>query len=583
MIPDDKVKEVSERSPILDVVGEYVNLRRSGANYQGLCPFHGEKTPSFNVNPARNIFHCFGCGVGGNAFSFIMKMEGLSFPEAVKFLAHRAGIVIEERPLSAAEQRRQDERDALYRIQELSAQYFRNVLLKSPAGEPARSYLTNRGVTAATAEAYRLGFAPDKWDGLVRFLEQKRVPLDLAEKLGSIRRKASGGFIDLFRNRLIFTISDPQGRPIAFGARVLDASLPKYINSPESPIYRKSDVLFGVDLAKQPMREQNAAIVVEGYFDHLALYQADVRHVVATCGTAMTDGHLKLLKRYAGRVLTLFDSDAAGKKATFRAMDLMLGEDLPLGVIELPSGEDPDSFLRKEGAEAFSSRVAAARPALDFFFRDLLQRMDTGTVEGKVRLVDEVMPRLEKVKNDMERSLYLREFSRALGVDELILRKRLGKKPVTAADFAPSQRQQRRRIDTEEMLLALMAKYPEVTAKVAEYGVSRLFRQDLAPVAEAILDCSRSGGEINWDAVISLAGPPEQQGRLAAILMQDEQFEGVDPVKMFDELRVSRERNALKELDRLKRELIREEPGSERYASILREIDLLRNMKSQLL
>ena len=584
MIPDDKVKEVSERSPILDVVGEYVNLRRSGANYQGLCPFHGEKTPSFNVNPARNIFHCFGCGAGGNSFSFIMKMEGVSFPEAVKFLARRSGVVIEERTLSAAEQRRQDERDALYKIQELSAQYFRHVLLKEPAGEVARSYLTERGVTPETAEAYRLGYASEKWDGLVRFLEQKRVPLDLAEKLGSIRRKSSGGgFIDLFRNRLIFTISDPHGRPIAFGARVLDASLPKYINSPESPIYRKSDVLFGIDLGKQAMREQGAAIVVEGYFDHLALYQAGVRHVAATCGTAMTEGHLKLLKRYAGRVMTLFDSDAAGKKATFRAMDLMLGENLPLSVIELPPGEDPDSNLRKEGAESFASRVTGAKPVLEFFFRDLLQRIDTGTVDGKVRLIDELLPRLEKVKNEFEQALYLREISRTLGVEEQILRKRLGRKPVTAADFAAPQRQQRRRVDTEEMLLALMAKYPEVAVKIAEYGVSRLFRADLAPIAEAILECSKSGGEIDWNRVITLAGPAEEQGRLAAVLMQDEQFEGIDPVKMFDELRVNRERHALKELDKLKRELVREDPGNERYAAILRKIDLLRNIKSQLL
>lgn len=583
MIPDDKVKEVSERSPILDVVGEYVNLRRSGANYQGLCPFHGEKTPSFNVNPARNIFHCFGCGAGGNAFSFIMKMEGLSFPEAVKFLARRAGIVIEDRPLTAAEQRRQDERDTLYRIQELSAQFFRHVLLKEPAGESARSYLAKRGVTSSTAEAYRLGCAPDKWDGLARFLEQKRVPLDLAEKLGNIRRKSAGGFIDLFRNRLIFTISDPHGRPIGFGGRVLDNSLPKYINSPESPIYRKSDVLFGMDLARQSMREQNAAIVVEGYFDHLALYQAGVRHVAATCGTAMTDGHLKLLQRYAGKVLTLFDSDSAGKKATFRAMDLMLGEGMPLSVIELPAGEDPDSFLRKEGGDAFTSRIAGARPAFDFFFRDLLQQMDTGTVEGKVRLIDELVPRLEKIKNDVERSLYLREISRTLGVEEHILKKRLGKKPVTAADFAPPQRHQRQRVDTEEMLLALMAKYPEITVKVAEYGVPRLFQADLAPVAEAIIGSSKAGGEVDWDTVLSTAGSAEERSRLAALLVKDEQFEGINPIKMFEELRVSRERNALKELDRLKKELVRENPGSERYGTILREIDVLRNMKSQLL
>lgn len=584
MIADDKVREVSERSPILDVIGDYVHLRRSGANYQGLCPFHGEKTPSFNVNPGRGIFHCFGCGVGGNAFSFIMKIEGISFPDAVKFLAKRAGVVIEERPLSVAEKRRQDERDTLYRIGELTAQYYRQVLIKDPAGEPGRRYLAQRGVDGATAEAYRLGFAPEKWDGLARFLERNGVPLDLAEKLGSVRRKSTGtGFNDLFRNRLIFTISDPHGRPIAFGGRVLDNSLPKYINSPESPIYRKGEVLFGIDLARQAMREQNAAIVVEGYFDHLALFQAGIRNVVATCGTAMTEGHLKLLQRYATKVYTLFDSDSAGKKATFRAMDLMLGEGLPVSVIELPAGEDPDSFLRKESREAFDARVAKAKPVLEYFFRDLLQQTETGTVEGKVRVLDELTPRLEKIGNQVERALYVREISRTLGIDERLLQKKMSRSKLTAADFAPQQREKRRRVDTEEMLLALMAKYPEVCGKIGEYGIERLFEADLAPVAETVVSWQRDGREIDWAMILEEVGSPEERSRLAALLMDDEKLEGIDPLKMFDELRLHRERNSLKELDRLKKELVREEPGSERYDALLREIDVLRNRKSQLI
>ncbi len=302
MIPDDKVQEVRERAAILDVIADYVSLRKAGANYLGLCPFHGEKTPSFNVNPGRAIFHCFGCGVGGNVFSFIMKMEGLSFPEAVKFLAKRVGVTIEERPPTPQEKRRLDEKEALYRITELAVRFYRRILKEDPAGEPGRRYLERRGVDEATAEAYRLGFAPDKWDALTRHLEQQKAPLEIAEKLGLVRKRESGGYYDMFRNRLLFTIADPYGKPIGFGGRVLDDTLPKYINSPESPIYHKSEILFGVDLAKQAMREQGAAIIVEGYFDHLALYQAGVRHAVATCGTALTSGHLKLLQRYAGKV-----------------------------------------------------------------------------------------------------------------------------------------------------------------------------------------------------------------------------------------------------------------------------------------
>ncbi|SNB47799.1 DNA primase [Geobacter sp. DSM 9736] len=583
MIPDDKVKEVSERSSILEVVSDYVHLRRSGANYQGLCPFHGEKTPSFNVNPGRGIFHCFGCGVGGNVFSFIMKMEGLAFPEAVKFLAKRSGVVIQERPLTSSEKRRQDERETLFRISELCAQYYREVLLKDPAGEPGRRYLAKRGVDAATAESYRLGYATDRWDGLVRFLEQRHVSLEAAEKLGGIRRKSGGsGFIDLFRNRLIFTISDPHGRPIAFGARVLDDSLPKYINSPESPIYRKGDVLFGIDLAKQAMRENGSAIIVEGYFDHLALYQAGVRNAVATCGTAMTEGHVKLLQRYAGKLYTLFDSDSAGKKATFRAMELLLGENLPVSVIELPEGEDPDSFIRSEGQEAFAARMGAARPVLDFFFRHLLRQSDTGTVEGKVRVVAELAPRLEKVSDDVERALYVREIARVLGIDERLLQQKLRKGGVAPADFSVP-REKRPKVDTEELLLALMGKYPEIAEKVTEYGVHRLFQPDLATVAEAVAASALTHGEVNWPDILELVGSPEERSRLASFLVKEDQLDGVNPQKMFEELCVSRERRALKEMDRLKKELVRVEPGSERYVELLREIDSLRNRKSQLL
>ena len=494
MIPDDKVSEVRERASILEVVSDYVSLRKSGANYQGLCPFHGEKTPSFNVNPAKGIFHCFGCGVGGNAFSFIMKIEGLAFPEAVKFLAKRVGVTIEERPPTPQEKRRLDEREALYRVNDLAADFYRRVLTKDAAGEAGRRYLERRGVDAATAEAYRLGFAPDRWDALTRHLEQKKVPLEAAETLGLIRRKEGGGYYDTFRNRLLFTIADIQGRPIGFGGRVLDDTLPKYINSPESPIYRKSEVLFGVNLARQAMREQGAAIVVEGYFDHLALHQAGVHHAVATCGTALTGEHLKLLQRYAGRVYTLFDSDSAGSKATCRAMDLFLGGALPAFVVELPQGEDPDSFLKKEGSGAFADRIAKARPIFEWFFRYTLQGADTGTVEGKVAVVEALAPHLKKIDNPVERDLYLREIARVLGVNERTLARKVGGAAVAAAEFSRQRERKRSGTITEDMLLALMGKYPEVAGKVAEYGVANLFPEGLVPVAEAIIAQAAGGG-----------------------------------------------------------------------------------------
>lgn len=587
MIPDEKVQEVRERSSILAIVADYVSLRKAGANYQGLCPFHGEKSPSFNVNPAREIFHCFGCGVGGNVFSFVMKIEGLTFPEAVKFLAKRAGVTIEEHPPTPAEKKRQDERELLYKIQELAVAFYRQVLVDDAAGEAGRRYLAGRGVDAATAEAYRLGFAPDRWDALVRHLERKRVRLELAEKLGLVRRReGGGGYYDTFRNRLLFTIADLHGRPIGFGGRVLDDSLPKYINSPESPIYHKGEVLFGVDLAKQAMREQGAAIIVEGYFDHLALYRAGVRNAVATCGTALTEGHLKLLQRYAGKLYTLFDSDSAGNKATLRAMELVLPAALPAYVVALPAGEDPDSFLNSSGGEAFAERLAKALPIFEYYFRDLLRQVNPGTVEGKVRVVEELVPRLQKIANPVERDLYVKEIVRVLGIDDRALLKKIGASLAPAP--GPAQTPTHRREgghSTEDLLLALMGKYPEVAVKVTEYGIAKLFPQSLVPLAEAIARQSAQRDGVDWAQILDQVMAPEERSRLAALFMDDRHLEEIDAHKAFAQCCQSLQRATMHEHDAkaLKRELAQLDSDSERYWEIIKILDSLRNRKSQLL
>jgi DNA primase len=585
MIPEDKVAEIRERAAILEVVADYVSLKRSGANYQGLCPFHGEKTPSFNVNPGRGIFHCFGCGEGGNVFAFIMKMEGVSFPEAVKLLAKRVGIVIDEQPLSGPEKRRQDERELLERIAGLAAAYYARILQKDAGGEAGRRYLQGRGVPAEIIEPYRLGFATDRWDGLAAYLEQHRVPLETAEKLGLIRKRSSGGgFYDLFRNRLIFTIANAYGQPIAFGGRVLDASLPKYINSPESPIYHKSEVLFGVDLAKQAMRETKAAIIVEGYFDHLALYQAGVRNVLASCGTALTAGHVQLLKRYADKVYLLFDADNAGKKATFRAMELLLDAHLPAFVVELPAGDDPDSFLRRESRELFLAQVEKARPVLDFYLRDLLQRSDTGSVAGKVAAIDAIVPLLQKLTDPVEQDLYLREVARLLAVELRTLQRKLGQRvsdPTSPAKAASAER--RVVVTPEETLLLLMGRYPEVVSQAQEYGLERLFSAELLPLARMIAAAAADG--IDWSLLLEQVELPELRQRLAALIVNDTHLEEVDPAKAVSDCCRAVEKQNLQQHDAkaLRQELARLDSDSPRYWEILRDLDALRNRKSQLL
>ncbi|MBT1076425.1 DNA primase [Geobacter grbiciae] len=588
LIPDDKIREVRERASILDVVSDYVSLRKSGANYQGLCPFHGEKTPSFNVNPARGIFHCFGCGVGGNAITFIARMEGLSFPEAVKFLAKRVGVEIEDRPVSAAEKRRLDEREELHGIMDLAVGFYREALERSEEGGAARRYLEGRGVDRATAEAYRLGFAPDRWDFLARHLQHRSVPLELAEKLGLVRRRDGGGFYDTFRNRLLFTITDIHGRAIGFGGRVLDDSLPKYINSPESPIYHKSEVLFGVSLAKGAMRETGSAIVVEGYFDHLALYQAGVKNVVATCGTALTEGHTKLLKRYATKkAYTLFDSDKAGNNATLKAFELFFLEQdvfsqgqFPSYVIELPKGDDPDSFIRREGSDAFAVRVAKAKPVFEFFIHNLLKQTRIGNVEGKAEIINVLVPRLRQIEDTNKRVLYAHEVSRLIDVDVSLILKQITTKGVVTPNLNDGKKSTRRG-GPQEMLLSLMVRYPEIATRVRNHGPGLLFGEKLLPVAEAILGQLEEGEAVDWSETLDLV-EGEDRGRIAAFLVNDDHLADVDVHKAFDQCRAALERNSLGRMKELARELAATDPDSPRYRDLLAEIDALRNRKSQL-
>jgi DNA primase len=579
MIPDEKVREVRERASIFEVISEYVGLKKSGVNYLGLCPFHTEKTPSFNVNPAKGIYHCFGCGVGGDVVSFIMRIEGMAFPEAVRFLARRVGVEIPDRPQTDAEKRRSDEREHLYEVHETAVRYYEKVLLEEKAGEPGRAYLRRRAVDGETARAYRLGFAPDSWDGLARYLERKRIPLEEAEKIGLLRKRDRGGYYDGFRNRLLFPITDLQGRPIGFGGRVLDDSLPKYLNSPESPIYRKSDVLFGMGTAKHAIREKGEAFIVEGYFDHLALFRAGFRNVVATCGTALTESHLKLLKRFAGKALLLFDADKAGKKATLRAMELFLEAGFPASVVQMPPDEDPDTFLERYGVEAFSRVVGEAKPVFEFFFRDLCRQHEAGSVEGKVAILSELAPRLDKIADQVERDLYVREVARVLAIEESDVRRKVRR---TAAPGSPAQARVKRVAGAEEMLLSLMGKYTEIVHLVADFGPERIFSPALVPMAEEIVSRVVAGDAIDWSEILDRVVSGEERSRLAALLVEEDHLEAMDVRKAFEQCCQTLEKIALKEIRALRMRLAQTDPDSDEFQALLKRIDSLRARKSRM-
>jgi DNA primase len=414
---DDKLEEVRTRADIVEVIGAHVRLKRAGRNFVGLCPFHNEKTPSFSVNAERGFFHCFGCGAGGTVFNFVMRTEGLSFPEAIESLARRYSVTLPERGAEAGPGA--GERDGALRANQIAADFFVHVLWKTPDGAAAREYLSARGVAAETARTFMLGFAPERPANLARALE-KRGLLAAAVRLGLVKQDGAGTR-DMFRGRLMFPIRDGQGRVLAFGGRVLDQRLPKYINSPESPLYSKSRNVYGLYEARAAIASTDRAIVVEGYLDAIAIWQAGFKETVASLGTALTVDQLRLLGRLTRNVLACFDGDAAGRKASLRALEIFLAAGLLGRGIFIPPGFDPDTFIKERGAQAFAELIASADLLVDYFLAEQAAAA-RGSLEARARAAAAVAEVLKAVHNAFEFDLLARKAADALGVGEEVLR-----------------------------------------------------------------------------------------------------------------------------------------------------------------
>lgn len=557
-IPEETIERIRDRIDMVELVGRYVQLRRSGANNFGLCPFHSEKSPSFNVNSDRQTFHCFGCGEGGDAITFLRKIEGLEFQEAVRRLAAEAGIeIVEERADPEAEARRR-ERERLYRVNREACDYFQHLLLKDPAGEPARRYLRGRGYDGDMARAYRLGYARDSWEGLATHLREKGVDPEAARRLGLIRPGKQGrGDYDLFRGRLIFPIEDHYGNIVAFGGRALGEDGPKYLNSPESPVYHKGRVLYGLYAGREAMRKSRRAIVVEGYFDVLAMHRAGWKNTVATCGTAMTRDHARLLKRFADGLVLLFDQDRAGQAAVLRAMEAALPEGLEVRTLALDPGEDPDSFLAAGGRQELERRLEEAIPALEWFMDRQLAA--PAGIREQARAVDEILRRIGLLPGEIERNLYLQRLARQTGLAEEVLHRRLGHdagrrerialRPGPApVEAAPAVNQEPAAgvslHPAEEMLLHLLAVMPEAASELAAGELEEIFLQPLAlDLARSLMNLQRQ------DGVSSLSVEhvePRQRALLSGILEKDRARLGDDPLRMLDECRRRLQRERLK-------------------------------------
>lgn len=424
MIPDAKIAEIRERADIVEVVGEYVTLKRAGVNFKGVCPFHADSDPSFNVNPTRQFFHCFGCGASGDVFKFLQNLEGLQFMEAVERLAGRYGVDLPKQEMSPGARTAQDrEREAarrrLYVLEEAAA--FFEDQLKTPGGKIARDALRERGIDDEIAALYRLGYAPDGWQDLLDHLASKKISAREAEEVGlALQRKSGSGYYDRFRNRLVFTITDPSGHPIAFSARALESSGDeqgaKYINSPETPEYTKGKILYGLNQARVQLSKTREAILVEGNFDVVALAQGGFRNVVAPLGTALTEEHAALLRRRVERVTVLFDGDKAGRAAAARAFPVLARVGLAAYTVPLPEGQDPDSLIRKSGPGALEKLLADRRGLLDEIIRASAASGD-GSAQDVSRRIAKLAPYLNAVREPMERDVYRQRVADAFAVD----------------------------------------------------------------------------------------------------------------------------------------------------------------------
>ena len=437
-IPEDIINAVTEAANIRQVVGEFVPLKKRGHNWVGLCPFHPDKDPSFSVNEDKQIFYCFGCGEGGSAIKFLMKMQGLSFPEAVKTLASRYGITVPERPLSPERRKKLQLRDELIEVNEKAAAFFHENLLSSRSAAEAREYLEERGMDSSIISTFRLGWAQDRWDALVNFLQEQGVNISLAETAGLVMpRKGGNGHYDRFRGRIIFPIRDMQGNTVAFGARILPGKdqddQPKYINSPETPVYSKGKVLYGLYQNKSAIRKAGFGVIVEGYMDLLALVQAGVGNAAATLGTALTADHVKFLKRVCRDWVVVFDGDAAGQRAAARALPLFYAQGLNVRVLSLPVEDDPDTFIRREGKERWEELLESIPSGLDFILDRGLELHGRDT-EGRLRTVEEAMGLVDAVDDAVRKSLLISRIAQKTGVREESLWERVTRsgRPINA-------------------------------------------------------------------------------------------------------------------------------------------------------
>ncbi len=424
MASDEFVERVRERSDIFSVVSHYVQLTQKSGRYWGCCPFHNEKTASFTVSPDKGLFYCFGCGAGGDVFKFISLIENVNYYEAIKLQAQRLGIDLPTKNFSPEQERRHREEKILFKINDLAQDFYHDCLIKTARGEVGRKYLAARGITQETIETFKLGFAPDEWENLFNRLTRQDFTAQQLEAVGLIaKRKNSSGYYDRFRARVMIPIADVLGRVVGFGGRIVNSAddTPKYLNTPETVLFNKRNLLFGLDKSGRAISAAGKVIVVEGYMDAISLFSAGVKNVVATLGTAFTSEHVKLILRYAKKIIFCYDSDEAGQRATIRALPIVQPTGAEVFVIKVPDGKDPDEFIRKHGKAAFDNLIEHATTMIDYRMKYILDSADLSTIHGKVQALQDILPAVVTIKDTVTRNEYRKKIAAALIMDEQLV------------------------------------------------------------------------------------------------------------------------------------------------------------------
>ena len=480
-IPEEKVSEILNTSDIVDVISESVILKKSGRNFFGLCPFHSEKTPSFSVNAGKQIFHCFGCSAGGNVLSYVMKYHGTTFPEAAKMMARKYNITIETKEIDPAIKRQLHLKENLFRLNKIVMGTYFDELKNSKTGEIARQYLNDRGILDNTIELFRLGFSPDNWDTIVKVLKERKISKNIAVQSGLIlERKQNNGYYDRFRNRIMFPIFDINMQVAGFGGRVMDDSMPKYMNSPETPVYNKSRILYGLHASKQFCRQEGLVYIVEGYFDFLSLYQHGIKNTVASLGTALTADHVRILKGYAPRMVLVFDSDTAGINAAKRSIKIFMNEGVDTRILVLPQGNDPDSYVVKHGQKAFNELALNAKTMMQFLLQVSIDAHGL-SVEGRIQILEDMKKQLILIQDSALRSLYVKELAETLNIDEKAVLEKVREQYLSHPEkksFLSEGKKQDAKLESdrrEEQMISLMLNYPEIIDEIKDKEVLDYF------------------------------------------------------------------------------------------------------------